>query len=366
MSPSSEAARLRRHFTRALAIVGAADDASLPVATRRRRRGLVRVLEAYAARGRFPENDRFARRTPFFVDAQGTRCAMAHIIDASGHGELVEQIAERSNHAYVRELARIEALRDWLRGHGFTAYEAARIQPTYSGAYWDEQRRQQALAQARVPTEFCVGAPFATLIYGRRLFDDKKPFSARIEKIFAGDGSVAVGDVIAFAAPKEEMGDHVLLTRSKSRPWSPTDHYINALPASQHGRYPFLHREGEMTATMSRAGSVQLALELGGELVTSKDCASNVEKVLQEAYFIPDPPAAPSSSSSPSPSPSSSVAAPSPSPPPASSASTGKEAHRGCGACSTADAPRFALGDALCLALVVALVRRSGTRMRAR
>jgi hypothetical protein len=127
-----EKARIRAHFRAVLAELCARDVGHLPEATRARRARLVAELERYARAGRFPRNLDFpAARMPYFVDAFGTRCAMAHLIESTGESGLVARVAATANNAFVRELEADLALGAWLDTFGLTAAEAARIQPTY-------------------------------------------------------------------------------------------------------------------------------------------------------------------------------------------------------------------------------------------
>jgi len=99
---------------------------------RRARAGNIRQLARYALRGRFPQNRDFADRyVPYFVDTEGTRCAMAHLIERRGGAEIVERVAARRNNAFVRELLDDRSVVGWLEREGLFADEAALIQPSY-------------------------------------------------------------------------------------------------------------------------------------------------------------------------------------------------------------------------------------------
>lgn len=127
-----ERARLRAHFREVLAELRARDVSGLSAAQRSTRRGLLAELARYAATGVFPRNREFpGRQIPHFVDASGTRCAMAHLIAASGHSELVARISGTANYAYIRELADDVELQAWLGWAGLSVSEAGRIQPSY-------------------------------------------------------------------------------------------------------------------------------------------------------------------------------------------------------------------------------------------
>ncbi|MET0412438.1 MAG: hypothetical protein ABW217_14145 [Polyangiaceae bacterium] len=93
---------------------------------------LLDELRRYRRAGRFPLNHAFRDRlVPEFIDAHGTRCAMAHLMQISGQAQLVRHIARTENNARVRELARLPELRAWLAAAGLSVEDAARIQPTY-------------------------------------------------------------------------------------------------------------------------------------------------------------------------------------------------------------------------------------------
>jgi hypothetical protein len=131
-----EQVRLRAHFRQVVAELRARDVSRLAAPERAMRDKLIAELVRYARRGVFPRNVDFAdRRVPYFVDAADTRCAMAHLIDATGERAYVDRVRNLRNNGYVRELARDARLRvpllAWLQAAGLTAAEAARIQPAY-------------------------------------------------------------------------------------------------------------------------------------------------------------------------------------------------------------------------------------------
>ncbi len=119
--PSAEAAwsarerrRVQRHLRRAERSARRAPVAALDPMRRLVRALLLDELAAYRARGLFPRNLDAPGRTPVFVDALGTRCAVAHLLDASGESALVDAIAARRNLATVDELADEARLAAWL------------------------------------------------------------------------------------------------------------------------------------------------------------------------------------------------------------------------------------------------------------
>lgn len=129
-SPRRELRRIRRHLHRA-EIAARRADADLDPLRSMVRALLLDELAAYRARGLFPRNHVVRGLHPVFVDDVGTRCAVAHLLDASGESALVDDIASRRNLAYVDELADEPGLVAWLRAAGLTLAEAAAIQPSY-------------------------------------------------------------------------------------------------------------------------------------------------------------------------------------------------------------------------------------------
>lgn len=132
-SPSArEVARVREHLEGALRQVLSATPPALPDAVRARRRGVIAHLRRYIDAGRYPVNRVRAEPTPVFVDEGGARCAMAALLEGTGHHALVDRVARTANLARVRELAGDAEFAAWLDRHGVTVDEAARIQPSYS------------------------------------------------------------------------------------------------------------------------------------------------------------------------------------------------------------------------------------------
>ena len=127
----AEHARVRSHLEGALALLQAAAPTTLTASQLKERHRVIRFLSEYIDAGRFPVNDVSRERTPIFIDRFGNRCAMASLIERTGHGALVARVASTNNLARVHALAGDEELRQWLTSHGMTLAEAARVQPSY-------------------------------------------------------------------------------------------------------------------------------------------------------------------------------------------------------------------------------------------
>jgi MYXO-CTERM domain-containing protein len=131
LAPRVERARVSAHLVRAEALLERAETTLLSPLRRLVRVLLLAELRRYRRRQRFPLNLDFAEPTPYFVDAAGTPCAVAHLLELSGEHALVQRIARERNQARVRELADEPRLAAWLTAAGLRLEEAAAIQPTY-------------------------------------------------------------------------------------------------------------------------------------------------------------------------------------------------------------------------------------------
>lgn len=88
------------------------------------------LLRGYRQAGRFPKNNSINRPILFFKDNSGTLCAVAHLVAASGEHELVNQVAQNSNNAAIKDIKSV-TFDKWIEKSGLTKNELAIIQPTY-------------------------------------------------------------------------------------------------------------------------------------------------------------------------------------------------------------------------------------------
>lgn len=88
------------------------------------------LLRDYSEREQYPNNDRFAKRTPFFRGENGNLCAMGYLLWHSGERDLVNAIAASNNNIYVKDIHDTRTL-SAIAALGLTKEEAALIQPTY-------------------------------------------------------------------------------------------------------------------------------------------------------------------------------------------------------------------------------------------
>jgi len=127
-----EIARVRSHLERVERELRASTPAGLNAAQIEKRAMVIQNLHRYINAERYPTNRISQEMTPIFIDGDGARCAVAALLEASGHHALVERIAGTQNLAYVEELKDEPELQAWLTDNGITLAEAARIQPEYT------------------------------------------------------------------------------------------------------------------------------------------------------------------------------------------------------------------------------------------
>ena len=124
-----------QHLNGALDILSQRDLSTLSAAQLRNRAAAIETLIRYRDARAFPENRDFANEyVPYFVDQRtGALCAVGHLMNATGHADLVKRIAASDNHVRVMDLAGDAEVVAWLDTYGLTLEEAARIQPSYGG-----------------------------------------------------------------------------------------------------------------------------------------------------------------------------------------------------------------------------------------
>ncbi|MES2799860.1 MAG: T9SS type A sorting domain-containing protein [Bacteroidota bacterium] len=88
------------------------------------------VLHAYALTKQFPINSYHEERTPYFIDAFGTHCAVGYLVMMSGNGAISRDISESQNYAYVKDIHSNDLVH-WAQDFGFELEELALIQPSY-------------------------------------------------------------------------------------------------------------------------------------------------------------------------------------------------------------------------------------------
>lgn len=194
-SASAEQLRVTDHLMRAEAFAATRDTGQLGPIRSLIRELLLNELADYRAAGRFPKNPGFAELTPSFVDQEGTRCAVAHLLEVGGEHGLVQKIARERNHARVKELADEPRLLSWLEAAGLSVEEAAVIQPSYSctpaaecvcGRGWGKAEPATAVLEAWMIT---ADTARVEAVYGTttvRVGDQVKVYAAQGTRVIVG------------------------------------------------------------------------------------------------------------------------------------------------------------------------------------
>jgi len=200
---TTENERIAAHLLRAEGIARSRDVTRLSPLQRLVRALLVQELKSYRKAKRFPVNPDFTEATPYFVDAAGTPCAVAHLLAMSGEGQLVSKIARERNNARVHELASEPALVAWLRAAALTLEEAALIQPTY------KHYRGECVCGFEPIMEPLSGAkPADGVLVGEALDDPSSIVQRmRITSTYGDPGAYAVGQEVAVQDIRYTWGD---------------------------------------------------------------------------------------------------------------------------------------------------------------
>jgi MYXO-CTERM domain-containing protein len=210
-----ESRRVAAHILRAEARARRRPARHLDGLRRTVRALLLDELARYRRQARFPKNRDFDERTPYFIDRNGTRCAMAHLLEVGGERELVRKIARERNNARVSELANEARLLAWLDAAGLTVEEAAAIQPSYCAT----------------ATE-CVCWPAVGVLEARLLSGaDRYPLiaSATVEVIHGELPLFSVGEVVDVAAQTMPISETLVVpvsSFSAERPSAPYPYLV--------------------------------------------------------------------------------------------------------------------------------------------
>jgi hypothetical protein len=123
--------RIREHLRLVTKILRDRNTDQLTAAQRRNRSLMLDALEGYYKTAKFPVNSLHPNRQPYFIDHNGTFCAVGHLLKESGFEAFARQIQVERNYAYVKEMPYSE-LPEWAEEFGFTVDELAWIQPGYA------------------------------------------------------------------------------------------------------------------------------------------------------------------------------------------------------------------------------------------
>ncbi len=122
--------RIATHLAFAEQVLRAADVSHLSPARQSARAELLAVLEDYIASRRFPLPEAMHGRLPAFVDREGTRCAVAALVDHAAGRNATARIDARFHDAFIADIDD-RALELLAAEAALSRAELALIQPTY-------------------------------------------------------------------------------------------------------------------------------------------------------------------------------------------------------------------------------------------
>jgi hypothetical protein len=120
------------------------DRAQVRAALIANRRANLARFRAYYRAGKYPSNVYADGLTNVWRDEDGRLCAAATIMKASGHGALVESIAEQNNFIKLADVTQGPVL-DWILTSGLTQAELVAIQKPFQRIGTIEYQEQQEL-----------------------------------------------------------------------------------------------------------------------------------------------------------------------------------------------------------------------------
>jgi hypothetical protein len=130
----AERKRIKLHLMTAEQELRCADTSHLSDESGGHRKRMLELLNEYWKKENFPINTDYNIKTPQIRDRYGTPCAMAYLIEQSGHAGLVDFLAKQNNLVYIDDV-KDGPLISWLERVGLSKQEAARIQPGYEPSY---------------------------------------------------------------------------------------------------------------------------------------------------------------------------------------------------------------------------------------
>jgi hypothetical protein len=168
----SDADRIAMHLACTIDLLAARPPVQASKVAMDKRASLLGELRTYTEHRQLPRNTAMCRRTPVFVDEQGSRCAVAHLLYVTGYSALAERIKREMNLSYIHDLPQAE-LSEWASLHGFTVDELALVQPSYMPEPKDRRR-----VQAEAP--LAQGGSLRVVGYGK-----KRSSMLRVERVDA-------------------------------------------------------------------------------------------------------------------------------------------------------------------------------------
>jgi hypothetical protein len=121
---------VQAHLTCVLAVLRNNEINHLTTAQLRSRNHLLQLLDQYRLAGNFPINDTYHERIPVFIDRYQTHCAVAYLLQQTGHEDMAIRIAKADNYAWLKDI-HADGLLQWQQASGLSLEELKLIQGAY-------------------------------------------------------------------------------------------------------------------------------------------------------------------------------------------------------------------------------------------
>lgn len=118
------------HLLHVIPILKANSTDHLTAQQQETRAQLIKILDRYRLRGKFPINYYKKERIPVFIDEHNTHCAVGYLLKETGFGHVARRISTKNNYAWVKEIDD-PALPEWQAFSGFSLEELKLIQGAY-------------------------------------------------------------------------------------------------------------------------------------------------------------------------------------------------------------------------------------------
>lgn len=169
---------VQAHLTCVLAILRKNEINHLTAAQLRSRKHLLQLLDQYRIAGNFPINDTYHERIPVFIDRYQTHCAVAYLLQQTGHEDMAIRIAKADNYAWLKDI-HTDSLLQWQQSSGLSLEELKLIQGAYD---FYEPRGFELPNKYEIPQKpSCITLYFETTKTWRRQHPGKQAIWCRGE-----------------------------------------------------------------------------------------------------------------------------------------------------------------------------------------
>jgi len=100
----SEKELVRMHLKEVEALLRKRSTEHLSILQKKNREYYLNVLHSYWENGVFPINTRHYGRQPYFIDEQGTYCAVGYLMKESGADDVAKDINKTQNYNYLADI----------------------------------------------------------------------------------------------------------------------------------------------------------------------------------------------------------------------------------------------------------------------